>query len=337
MTDKATATTTTTVGLIGLGNVGCAIANLAATNGYHVIGWEYSQEVVEEINTHHTNTRFLPDVALHPHLEATSSLERVLQSCDIVFAALPTLFIRATLEQYRGSINPQVVLVNLAKGIEPETGLTAFQLLTTLFPQNQRLMLAGPAIANEFARGAPTVVVLAGQHMPDMLRVARVLDSDTFRTRFSHDATGVELGGILKNIYTIGLGLFDGKQIHSVNIRSVYLTIALEEITRIGVTLGGNAETFSYLAGMGDLLATSLSQHSHNRRMGVLLAEGLSLDAVKAEMGVIPEGYNTMSFVLGLAEKWHVPLPLAWGLWDVLHGRRNTATFISSFARDFVV
>jgi glycerol-3-phosphate dehydrogenase (NAD(P)+) len=130
--------------------------------------------------------------------------------------------------------------------------------------------------------------------------------------------------------------MFDGKHIQSVNFRAVYLTSALEEITRLGVGMGGKPETFAYLAGMGDLLATSLSEHSHNRRMGELLAQGLSLDEVQKTMGVVPEGFNTMSLALSLAEKLHISLPLAKGLWDVIHGRYETERFISSFAQDFI-
>jgi glycerol-3-phosphate dehydrogenase (NAD(P)+) len=254
----------------------------------------------------------------------------------VVFVGLPSAFIQKTLEPVRHKVQPATIIVNLAKGIDRETGLSSFQIISMLFSQNRRIMLAGPAIANEFARGMPTVVVLAGRSITDLLMVGRLLDNHHFRTRFSDDEIGVELGGILKNIYTIGLGLFDGKQITSVNFRAVYLTIALEEITRIGVSLGGKAETFSYLAGMGDLLATSLSEHSHNRRMGELLAHGLSLDEIKSSMGVLPEGYNTMKYVLSLAEKLHVPAPLAKGLWDVIHGRYDTDRFIYSFSQDFV-
>ncbi len=323
------------VGIVGLGNVGTAIANLIATNGYGVIGWEYNTDVVAEINTHQRNSRFLAGITLDENLTATSDLQHVLDTSDIIFLGLPSIYLRSVLEPYKKNVNNDIILVNLAKGIDRETGLTSFQILSSLFPRNRRIMLAGPAIANEFARGMPTVVVLAGQDITDLLRVAQVLDNDHFRTRFSDDETGVELGGILKNIYTIGLGLFDGKNITSVNFRAVYLTIALEEITRIGVALGGKAETFAYLAGMGDLLATSLSEHSHNRRMGELLAEGANLDKIRATMGVIPEGYNTMKFILSLAEKMRVSLPLVSALWDVIHGTYDTERFIYSFAKDF--
>ncbi len=228
------------------------------------------------------------------------------------------------------------ILINMAKGIDGATGLTSFQTLTGMFPQHRCVMLSGPSIANEFARGMPTIVVLAGQEITDLVQVARVMDTSHFRTRFSHDAMGVELGGLLKNIYAIGLGIFDGRQIDSVNFRSVYLTIALEEMTKIGVALGAEAETFAYLPGMGDLLATSLSPHSHNRHLGERLSQGWTLEAIRAEMGVLPEGFNTIRIMLNIAEKMHVSLPLARALWDVIHGRLDAEHFIFAFIRDFV-
>ena len=182
----------------------------------------------------------------------------------------------------------------------------------------------------------PTVVVLAGENRADLMAVSQVLDTRHFRTRFSEDAIGVELGGLLKNIYAIGLGIFDGKEITSVNFRAAYLTIALEEMSRIGVALGGQRETFAYLAGLGDLLATSLSGESHNRRMGILLSQGLAAQQIKETMGVLPEGYNTLKVILNIAEKLHVSLPLAKALWDVIHGRLEADHFIFSFIRDFV-
>jgi len=324
------------VGLVGLGNLGTAIANLIAGNGYDVLGWEYSDQVVAEINGAHTNTRFLPGVALNPRLAATSNLETVFAECDMVLVALPSAFLRTTLEPMQAHGHPATRLVNLAKGIERSTGLTSFQILSALFPSNPKVMLSGPSIANEFAAGMPTVVTIAGQKTTDLLAVARVLDNEHFRVRFSDDTIGVELGGILKNAYVIGLGMFDGQQIESVNFRSVYLTLALEEMTRIGVSLGARLETFAYLSGMGDLLATALSKDSHNRRLGVLLASGHSLKEIAALMGVLPEGYNTIQTILLIAEKLHVPAPLAKGLWDVINARYSAERFIASFIRDFV-
>lgn len=291
------------VGVIGLGNLGTAIANLIATNGYDVIGWEYHETVVTEINRAHTNSRFLPGVPLSPRVAATASVGEIFAQADTVFLALPSAFVRATLDPVREQVPRVTVLVNLAKGIDRATGLTSFQLLGMLFPGNTTIMLSGPSIANEFTRGQPTVVMIAGHSTADLMAVARLLDNQRFRVRFSADAVGVELGGILKNAYVIGLGMFDGKQIDSLNFRSVYLTLALEEMTRIGSALGAREQTFAYLAGMGDLLATALSPDSHNRRMGVLLGTGHGLKEIEQTMGVLPEGYNTIQMILLIAEK----------------------------------
>jgi glycerol-3-phosphate dehydrogenase (NAD(P)+) len=324
------------IGMIGLGNLGTALANLIAGNGYNVLGWEYQAAVVKAITDERRNPVFLPDVELHPNLAATSDLAGVVQQADVLFLALPSVHLRATLQQCQAQIRSDAIIVNAAKGIDRRTGLTASQTISNLLPHNPLVMLSGPSIANEFARGLPTVVMLAGDRSRDLLAVGRLLDNDHFRVRFSHDRIGVELGGILKNAYVIGLGLFDGRQITSVNFRSVYLTLALEEMTRIAVQLGAQHDTFFYLAGLGDLLATALSEHSHNRRLGQLLAAGMPLAEIEQSMGVLPEGYNTIQTILLLAEKWHVPAPLANGLWDVLHGRSSATHFIDAFIKDFV-
>lgn len=324
------------IGIIGLGNFGTAMGNLIANNGYQVLGWEYNSDVVAEINQKQTNSKFLPDVPLSKNLSATTEVKTVFDSSQMVFIAIPSVFIQPTLEPLREQVNHETILVNLAKGIDRQTGLTAFQILSKLFPYCSRVMLSGPSVANEFSQGMPTLVTIAGQNSSHLLMVSQVLDNDHFRTRFSDDEIGVEMGGVLKNIYAIGLGLFDGKSIYSINFRSSYITLALEEMARIGVGLGAKLETFLYISGMGDLLATSLSQHSHNRRMGELLASDFSLPEIKEKMGVLPEGYNTLKTTLYIAEKLHISLPLARGLWEVINGKCQVNTFINSFIKDFI-
>ncbi len=324
------------IGIVGLGNLGTALGQLIASNGYEVQGWEYNAEAVEEINRQHTNTGYLPSVALSPNLRATSDLADLLSGCDVLFVTLPSAYIKRTLEPFANSLPEHAVLVNLAKGIDSNTGLTAFQTLAALFPRNRCLMLAGPTIANEFVRGVPTLAVLAGGSLHELLPIARILDSRHFRIRFSTDALGVELGGILKNVYAIGLGFFDGKKIESANFRAAYLTVALEEMVRFGTGLGAQRETFYYLSGIGDLLATSLSEQSHNRRLGEMLASGRTVAEIQASFGVLPEGYHTLQTVLLLAEKIHLPVPLALGLWNVIQGKYSAEAFMDAFVCDFI-
>jgi len=324
------------VGFVGLGNMGTAMANLIASNGHAVTGWEHDGDVVEEINVGHRNSRYLPGIVLNPELRATAELSEALEDSEVVFIAVPSAFISKTLGTVRDEVSEETILVNLAKGIDRDTGLTSFQTLLSLFPRNRAVMLSGPSIANEVSRMMPTVVVLAGKDRRDLTVVSRIMDNGYFRTRFSDDGTGVELGGIMKNIYAIGLGMFDGKEIRSVNFRSAYLTMALEEMAEMGTRLGARRETFFYLSGLGDLIATSLSEHSHNRRMGELLAGGLNLEEIRRRMGILPEGYNAAQSILYLAEKLHVPMPLAKNLWDVINGRFEVEKFISLFIKDFI-
>jgi len=147
------------IGVVGLGNLGSAIANLVAANGHDVLGWEYNADVVDEINRAHTNTRFLPGVELHPRLAATQQLGDIFTHSRAIFVALPSSFLRPTLEPVKQLGQPDMLLINLAKGIERATGLTALQMLGGLFPRHTTIMLSGPSIANEFARGMPTVVM----------------------------------------------------------------------------------------------------------------------------------------------------------------------------------
>jgi glycerol-3-phosphate dehydrogenase (NAD(P)+) len=324
------------VGLIGLGNLGSAVADLVARNGHDVVGWDHQSEVVEEVSTRHRNSRYLPGLDLHPAFTATDDLAGLLATCEVVFIAVPARFIEPTLAPVVDAVPADTIVVNMAKGIDVRNGLTALQTLGELLPRHSVVMLSGPSIANEFAHGMPTVVVLAGPDRTDLLRVSTLLDNEYFRTRFSDDAIGVELGGVLKNIYAIGLGMFDGQAVTSINFRAVYLTVALEEMARIGAAVGARLETFLYLAGIGDLLATALSEHSHNRQMGQRLAEGRTREQIRDEMGVLPEGYGTLRATLYVAEKMHVAVPLAKGLWDVIDGRQTADRFITSFIHDFV-
>lgn len=323
------------IGFVGLGNMGTAMANLIASNGHQVIGWEFDKNVVEEINNKNLNSKFLPGIKLNSTLRATKELDNVFNNSKIVFIAIPSVFMKNTLEPLKGKIAENIVLVNLAKGIDNQTGLTSFQTISLLFPQNKKIILSGPSIANEFAKKIPTVVILAGKNKSDVSIISDILDNKFFRTQFSNDEIGVELGGILKNIYAIGLGMFDHKNIKNVNFKSAYLTIALGEMKKIGITFGAREETFYYLSGMGDLLATSLSEDSHNKKLGKLLADGLSLKEIKSRMGILSEGYNTLKAFFA-TDKFHISAPLAENLWDVINGKHKIEKFICLFIKNFI-
>ncbi len=313
--------------MIGLGNMGTAIANLCAENGNDVLGYEYDAKAVDEVNSRHTNSRYLPGVRLSEKLSATQDICSVLQR-RIVFIALPSAYIRPTFSPIRCSASQDTVIVNLAKGIERSSGRTSFQIIREIFSENSCVMLSGPSIANEFGKGMPTIVMVGGEDHDSVSQVSKVLSSSHFRARLSDDAVGVELGGILKNIYAVGLGIFEGRGMRSTNFISLYMTFALEEMQRIGTVMGGKRETFYDLPGLGDLIATSLSEHSHNRKLGVYLAKGMTLEEIKEKMGVLPEGYNTLVTVLGVAKEKEIKLPIAKQLLAIAEGKGTIEEFM---------
>ncbi len=307
------------IGIIGLGNMGTAVANNIAGNGHTVMGWEYFKEVVEEINTRHTNSRYLQGVMLSANLAATTDLSEATGDKDAIFVALPSVFIRKVLMEYR-DIGPQCIVVSLSKGVEEDTCYTTSLILKEMFPNNKVVVLSGPSIANEFSKGLPCGVMLAGEEKEVLYKIAGLVETPTFRTRFTDDVVGVEWSGIFKNIYAIGLGLIDGAGIKSINFRAAFITKAAEEMADLIQALGGRRNTVYYLAGLGDLIATSLSEHSHNRRLGELLAQGLSFEDARKKMGVLPEGERTLRVAVALSEKYHTSMPVARGILNVIHG-----------------
>ncbi|MCL2389055.1 MAG: NAD(P)H-dependent glycerol-3-phosphate dehydrogenase [Elusimicrobia bacterium] len=296
---------------LGLGNMGSAIANVSAKNSYNVLGWDYNANVVNEINAHSRNSAYLEGVTLNKNLRATSNINEAALWGEIVFVALPSKFIENTLAPLKDVINKNQIIVNLSKGINKTTKQTSVELIKNIFPENDIVMLAGPAIANEIALEMPTAVVLASQNQEVSKKVAQVLNNAYFKTVLSQDYLGAELSGILKNIYAVGLGIIDGLNITSVNFRSVYYTLALREIASVVGAFGGDEKTVYHVSGAGDLFATCLSVHSHNRHFGELISRGMKLEQIKEEIKLLPEGYNTLHTFLEIAAQKNINFELA--------------------------
>ncbi len=321
------------ISIIGLGNMGTAIGNIIARNGFKILGWEYFTEVVNQINREHKNDKFLRGIKLHKNLKATNNLEETLKGKEIIFIALPSIFIRKVLTPYRDLLKKDTIIVNLSKGVEEDTCFTSSQILRDIFRGREVITLSGPSIANEFSKDFPCGVILAGEDKTSLYKIARIIETQTFRTRFSKDMIGVEWSGILKNIYAIGLGLIDGKGIKSINFKAAFITKAVEEMADLIDALGGERRTVYYLAGLGDLIATSLSEHSHNRKLGELLSKGLSFKEAQKKLGVLPEGVKTLRIAVYLSEKYHTPMPVARGILGVIEGSVSSSFLVKNFMK----
>lgn len=287
------------------------MAHVLACKGHEVSIWDFFPEVVTDIRLHRKNSRFLPRVCLHDGVCATSDAGECVTDAALVVIGVPSLFISSTLAPVVPALMNSAVLLNLAKGFAPQTRQLPSFLMGRLAPGHSCVHLAGPAIANELARGLPAAVVLAAKDDRIAERVASWLAGPTLLVSTTTDVTGAAIGGILKNVYAILLGCLETLTGGARNLEAAALNASIHEMATIARAHGGQESTLYGLAGLGDLVATGFSRDSHNRRFGQSLASGKMAAEIAEEMRVLPEGVRTATAACGLARAGKVRAPLA--------------------------
>jgi glycerol-3-phosphate dehydrogenase (NAD(P)+) len=308
------------IAVIGAGSWGTTAAWLAAANT-SVQLWARRDDVVEEINSFRMNSQYLPGCELHPAIEATSDLSRAVDGVDLIAMAVPSHGFRGVLEEIIPLVSNRTPVISLAKGIEQDSLLRMTEIVHVLLPDHDthRIgVLTGPNLASEIAASQPTAAVIAVTDSETAERIQSVFMAPLFRVYTNDDVVGSELGGALKNVMAIAAGMSDGLGFGD-NTRATLITRALAELTRLGVRLGGRPGTFAGLAGMGDLIATCVSDRSRNHRVGFGLARGNSLNEVIADMNMVAEGVKTTKAVLDLAARFDVDMPIAGHVGRVLY------------------
>jgi glycerol-3-phosphate dehydrogenase (NAD(P)+) len=314
------------VAVLGAGSWGTTVASIVARSTPTTI-WARSGDAADEINSRHTNTRYLGDLPLDPSLEATASVEDAVSTSDVVVMAVPSHGFREVLEQAASHIRPWVPVVSLAKGLEAGTRLRMTEIVHETIPGHPAGVLAGPNLAREVLQGYAAAAVIA---LPDQ-RIAEALQqlfmTQTFRVYTNPDVVGCEIAGALKNVVAIAAGMSEGLSTGD-NTRAMVIVRSLAELTRLGTAMGGDARTFAGLAGMGDLIATCISPLSRNRTVGEQLAKGRELSDIVAEMGQVAEGIKTAGTVMDLAVEHGVVMPIAAEVNAVInHGRTPEEAF----------
>jgi glycerol-3-phosphate dehydrogenase (NAD(P)+) len=309
------------VAVLGGGSWGTTVATLAIRNAPTVL-WARRTETVEEINRDHTNRRFLPDAKLPEELRATDSLEEAVRHADVLVIGVPSHVFRQTLEQAAKHVRAWVPVVSLAKGLEQGTLLRMTEVIGEVLPGHRAGVLTGPNLAREIMSGFAAASVIAMEDEDTARELQKVFHSGLFRVYTNPDAVGCEVGGALKNVIAIATGMGDGVGVGD-NTRSMVITRGLAELTRLGVAMGGRAETFSGLAGMGDLIATCTSRQSRNRHVGEQLGRGRTLQEIIDEMHMVAEGVKTCRVVMELSERYGVPMPIAREVYGVVYEGRT--------------
>lgn len=306
-------------GLLGGGSWGTTVAALIARNA-PITMWARDPGTVDEINSKHTNSKYLPGAALPAEVRATANIEDAVAMMDVIIMGIPSQSFRGVLEQIKPHVRPWVPIISLSKGLELSTGKRMTELINEVLPGHPAGVLTGPNLAREIMAGYAAASVIAMEDEIIVKELQKLFHSGLFRVYTNHDVIGSELGGVLKNIIAIAAGMGDGQGAGE-NTRSAVITRGLAEITRLGVAMGGEPQTFAGLAGTGDLIATCTSAQSRNRTVGFELGKGRTIREITDEMFMVAEGVKSAPAVIALADKYDVDMPIAREVFQVVQDK----------------
>jgi glycerol-3-phosphate dehydrogenase (NAD(P)+) len=309
------------VTVIGAGAWGTALARSLCQGQHQVTLWGHKPEGLEHIRSSGRNERFLPGIALPRELGLEPDLARAIAGAECLVVAVPSKAFRTVTRQLQ---DYSAMVVSVTKGIEYETGLTMSGILAENAPRAQGVALSGPTFATEVARDIPTAIVAASRDLTAVSQAQQLFNRPTFRVYTSTDLLGVELGGALKNVIAIAAGIGDGLGFGD-NSKAALVTRAIVEIRRLGVACGAQAETFTGLSGLGDLMVTCFSRHSRNRGFGERVGKGEKAADIAASMLAVAEGYPTARSAYQLARKHDVATPVIDEVYAMLYRDKNVA------------
>ena len=308
------------IAILGAGAWGTALAT-AFSSKHRVWLWARQAAQAEVLARTRRNARYLPEVELPAAIVPTADLDAALDRAGLILIATPTAGLRPTLRRLKDAVkDPSLPLIWACKGFEAGSAALPHKVVAAeLGAGRSSAVLSGPSFALEVARGLPTALTLASGEEIFARELARELHQPLLRVYYSSDVIGVEIGGAIKNVMAIATGICDGLGL-GLNARAALITRGLAEMTRLGLKLGGRAETFMGLAGAGDLILTCTGDLSRNRRVGLLLAQGRKLPEVLEELGHVAEGVQSAREVERLARENDVDMPITQGVCAVLYG-----------------
>jgi glycerol-3-phosphate dehydrogenase (NAD(P)+) len=268
------------------------------------------------------NIKYLPGFSIPTAVRITSDSAEAFSSPEIIFNAVPCQYLRNVWKNLKPAASEESLYVSVTKGIENDSLLRPSQIMAEILGKIPMVVLSGPSIALEVAESLPATLVAASSDLNNAKIVQTIFASTSLRIYTNDDVAGVELAGAMKNIIAIAAGIIDGLHIGD-NAKAALLTRGLVEITRLGLALGARKETFSGLAGLGDLVTTCISPHGRNRRLGELIGRGVSLADAEKQIQSVVEGVATTRSVIALADKNHIEMPLTQSVHDILFGEKS--------------
>lgn len=306
------------IAIIGSGSWGVALATYLANVGNQVKIWSFSEEERNLINNE-KKCKFLPDLIIPENIYCSTSYEEVIKDTEFILHVTPSKFTRSTFKQYKQYVGEKPVII-CSKGFEKETLKTLDEVIEEELPNVKVGVLSGPSHAEEVSIGVPTALVMASKYNEVLDMLQETFMSEKMRIYTSNDVKGVELGGALKNIIAFCAGVAAGIGLGD-NSFAALITRGLKEISRLGIKLGGELETFYGLSGLGDLIVTCLSEHSRNRKAGKLIGQGKTLEETKKEVGMVIESIDNIDVAYQLGKINNIEMPIVNAVYEVLYNK----------------
>jgi len=310
------------VAFLGGGSFGTALSIMLAKKGISVNIWDRKLSVINDINIKRENIKYLPGIIVPAGVTAFSQIEKVVCDADIIVLAVPSHAIRDLSKLIAPHLKQNQIVVSIAKGIEEHSSKRISQVIEEEIKSCPIVILSGPSHAEEVALDIPTTVVVTSKQMQYAKIVQDVFMTSKFRVYTNEDIIGVEIGGAVKNIIALAAGVSDGIG-YGDNSKAALMTRGMSEIIRIGTKLGGKAETFYGLTGMGDLIVTCTSMHSRNRRAGIMIGKGTSMEKACQDIGMVVEGIKAIRAFYELKEKLQISMPITDVLYKVLFENKD--------------
>lgn len=318
------------IAILGDGGWGTALALVLLENGHKVTVWGPFPDYIETIRKERENKLFLPGVTLPAEISWTADRKAAVENADLVVLAIPTKFFRSVAESFSGLLPDSCCLLSVAKGLDQDSHKRMTQIAQDILGHGPVAALSGPSHAEEVARQIPTAVVVACEDQGYANRLQDIFASRFFRIYTSDDVAGVELGGALKNVIAIAVGVSDGIGFGD-NTRAALITRGMAEITRLGCALGAaRSSTFAGLSGMGDLIVTCTSRLSRNRAVGERLGKGESIGQILADMKQATEGVWNCASARALAHEVDVEVPITEEVYAIIHEGKKPQDAVNS-------
>ncbi len=315
------------VGVLGAGSWGTALSLLLHKNGNNVVVWSIDKNEVDMLQKEREHKSKLPGIKLPDEIMFTTDLEESIKEKDFLVLAVPSVFTRSTARSMKPYVKPGQIIVNVAKGIEETTLMTLTEQIEEELPEANVAVLSGPSHAEEVGRELPTICVVGAKEKETAEYIRRAFMNDVFRVYISSDILGIEIGGALKNVIALAAGIADGLG-YGDNTKAALITRGIAEITRLGVKMGGKAESFSGLTGIGDLIVTCASVHSRNRKAGFLMGQGKTMKEAMDEVQMVVEGVYSAKAGLALAQKYGESMPIVEQINKVLFEDKSAAVAV---------